>query len=203
MLFVALCVFSPASPVCAKALQANPSMRLNGCSCLSGRGSPVNFAVVQTPQVWSHVSGDPYGEYLLMEAAAVRLRPSHLAVLLCAAWAGQECLLLLQKATHRSSALSRAVFASNALKLAVCVTGAGANGSSHRGNRRAPEYVCHCCRLRIARECGHQFRPVGRRVLGHGGHAGAALPGRTLLFNCLMAALTVGLTWPHTLQDFI
>ena len=30
MLFVALCVFSPASPVCAKALQANPSMRLNG-----------------------------------------------------------------------------------------------------------------------------------------------------------------------------
>jgi len=28
----------------------------------------------QTPQPWSYVSGNPYGEYLLMEAAAVRLR---------------------------------------------------------------------------------------------------------------------------------
>ena len=36
---------------------------------------------VQTPQPWSYVSGDPYGEYLLMEAATVcphmnLLRPS-------------------------------------------------------------------------------------------------------------------------------
>ena len=64
--------------------------RLTGCSCsckhkavCDGKGGSWPFltgstcmtsVVLQTPKPWTYVAGAPYGEYLLMEAAAVRLR---------------------------------------------------------------------------------------------------------------------------------
>ena len=116
--------------------------------------------MVQTAEVWNLVSGDPYGEYLLMEAAAVsnlshtltltlRLSPpGHVGtetMPTCNSVAAAQALR--RPFLHAVRIVKRTNVARDSMRPGPLAAGAGQDSCSQGRHHAAPGQLRHGCRL--------------------------------------------------------